>query len=140
MLLKRCLKPVAMSFSAIADAANASERLYDAFVAELLDDHQSTNTELDVAVRVKAASFTWDAPPPDAEDPKKKKKGKKSKEYKVDNEQQLFNHNKCKQLGGFILEFMLDKGLVKLVIVPKVNNLLWRRILYKKESICKVPI
>lgn len=117
MLLKICLKPVAMSFSAIADAANASERLYDAFVAELLDDHQSTNTELDVAVRVKAASFTWDAPPPDAEDPKKKKKGKKAQKTKFIEEREKDTKNeRIFQIKGVDLE--IPYGSLVAVVGP----------------------
>ena len=68
-----------MSFSSIADAANASERLYDCFCAELLDEVKDNNPDLDVAIKVDNASFTWDAPPPDtAPAGKTSKKSKKA--------------------------------------------------------------
>lgn len=66
----------ALSFSALADAANATARLYDVFVAELLTETQSHDPNLDVAVKVESASFTWDSPPEAADD--KKNKDKKS--------------------------------------------------------------
>lgn len=71
-----------MSFSAIADAANATERLYDTFMAELLTEHQVTDKNIDVAVRVENASFMWDTPPPEVENAKKKKESKESKRDK----------------------------------------------------------
>ena len=66
-----------MSFSAMVDASNAIGRLYDVFVAELLTEQQVTNHDLDVAVRVKDASFTWDAPPVEENVVKNGKKSKK---------------------------------------------------------------
>lgn len=69
--------PLAVSFSAIADALTASHRLYDVFVAETFEDLQLRDDKLDVAVEVKDATFTWDGPPPQEEDGKKKK-GKKA--------------------------------------------------------------
>lgn len=72
-----------MSFSAIADAANALSRLQEVFEAELMkpEDHAIVDPDLDVALRVMNASFTWDAPPP--EDPaKSKKKGHHSRKEK----------------------------------------------------------
>lgn len=67
-----------MSISSIADAANATARLYDFFDGELLEDSPESAPELDVAVSVKNASFTWDAPPPEPENGKGKKKGGKT--------------------------------------------------------------
>lgn len=69
-----------MAFSAIADAKNATERLYDTFMAELLTEHQVMDKDLDVAVRVENASFAWDAPSPEVQNAKKKetKRGKSS--------------------------------------------------------------
>lgn len=64
-----------MSLSSIADAANAISRLYGVFEAELLDDTHIVDPDLEVAIEVKGASFTWDAPPPEEDDWKKKKKG-----------------------------------------------------------------
>ncbi|KAJ7671586.1 ABC transporter [Mycena polygramma] len=75
-LLRLPLMFLPVSFSAIADALNATHRLYDVFVAETFEDVQLRDDKLDVAVEVIDASFTWDGPPPEAEG--KKKKGKKS--------------------------------------------------------------
>lgn len=66
-----------MAVSSVTDAANAAGRLHEVFVAELLEEHFQPDPELKAAVKVDSASFTWDSPPPEAEDPKRKKKGKK---------------------------------------------------------------
>lgn len=71
-----------MSFSAITDAHNATQRLYGVFEAETLDDTFDREDDLDVAVEVKNVSFTWDAPPPEAAEAKKGKKDKKDKKKK----------------------------------------------------------
>ena len=63
-----------MSFSAIADAANATERLYDVFEAETISETQIQDPSLPVAIEVKNASFTWDSPPPEEEQDKKKQR------------------------------------------------------------------
>ena len=65
----------AVSFSSIADAANATSRLYGVFEAELLEKTHTVDPTLDVAIEVKGASFTWDSPPPDADEGKHGKKG-----------------------------------------------------------------
>lgn len=64
----------ALAFSAIADALNATGRLHDAFMAEILAETQVTNVDLNVAVEVEAADFTWDNPPSDVQEHKKKDK------------------------------------------------------------------
>lgn len=51
--------------------------MYDVFVAETFEDLQLRDDKLDVAVEVHNATFTWDGPPPELEDGKKKK-GKKT--------------------------------------------------------------
>jgi len=66
---------IALSFSSIADAASAISRLYGVFEAELLEKTHTVDPTLDVAIEVKGASFTWDSPPPDADDGKPGKKG-----------------------------------------------------------------
>ena len=63
-----------MSLGAIADAANATSRLRGAFEAELLEETHRIDQNLDVALEVKGASWTWDAPPPDEGTGKKKKR------------------------------------------------------------------
>lgn len=65
-----------MSFSAIADAANATGRLVEVFEAELLDETHIVDENLDVAIEVKGASFSWDSPPPEAQLSKKKQAAK----------------------------------------------------------------
>lgn len=67
--------PTAVAFSSIADAANAIGRLYGVFEAELLEKTHSVDRDIDSALEVKGASFTWDSPPPE-EDQKKHKKGR----------------------------------------------------------------
>ncbi|KAJ8520164.1 hypothetical protein ONZ45_g2986 [Pleurotus djamor] len=71
-LLRLPLMFLPVSFSAIADAANATSRLYDVFEAETLEDTQVIDSELPFAVQVDDASFTWDSPPPDSEAFKKR--------------------------------------------------------------------
>lgn len=66
-----------MSFSAIADAANATERLYGVFEAETLEQTQIYDTEMKSAIEIEGAEFTWDSPPP-VENTKSKHKNKKT--------------------------------------------------------------
>ncbi|KAG6909964.1 hypothetical protein DXG01_014233 [Tephrocybe rancida] len=73
-LLRLPLMFLPVSFSAIADAANASVRLYGVFEAELLTDTLVIDPTLDVAVEVTDASFTWDSPPPETEASQKQKR------------------------------------------------------------------
>ena len=56
-----------MSFSAIADGANAAGRLSAVFEAELLEKTNKVDEDLPIAIEVKGATFTWDTPPPDVE-------------------------------------------------------------------------
>ncbi|KAF5392368.1 hypothetical protein D9757_001460 [Collybiopsis confluens] len=76
-LLRMPLMLLPMSFSAITDAHNAIQRLYAVFEAETLDETLVIDESLDFAIEMKSASFSWDAPPPEADD-KKGKKGKKT--------------------------------------------------------------
>ncbi|EEB98739.1 hypothetical protein MPER_01703, partial [Moniliophthora perniciosa FA553] len=73
-LLRMPLMMLPVSLSSIADASNATHRLYGIFEAETLDETRVIEPELDVAVEVKNASFTWDAPPPEPEGKKSSKK------------------------------------------------------------------
>ncbi|KAG6861355.1 hypothetical protein C0995_001088 [Termitomyces sp. Mi166 len=73
-LLRLPLMFLPVSFSAIADAANAASRLYGVFEAELLTETLSVDPTLDVAVEVTDASFSWDAPPPEEETNSKQKR------------------------------------------------------------------
>jgi len=57
-----------MSFGAIADAANATSRLFE---AELLDDTHVQDRTLEFAIAVKGAPFTWNSLPPDVMSSKK---------------------------------------------------------------------
>lgn len=74
-LLRLPLMFLPLSFSAIADAQNAVERLYGVFEAETLTDTKVQDVSMDVAVKVQHGDFTWDAPPPEVQS---KKKGKKA--------------------------------------------------------------
>ncbi|KAF9523137.1 ABC transporter [Crepidotus variabilis] len=73
-LLRMPLMFLPVSLSAIADAQNAVERLRGVFEAELLEDTIIIDEQLDNAIEVQGASFTWDAPPPEAETKASKKK------------------------------------------------------------------
>lgn len=81
---RRPLILLALSFSTIADAAQAISRLNDVFEAELLETTRTIDPSIENALEVKGASFTWDAPPPDEEESKrgKGKKGKGGKKSK----------------------------------------------------------
>ncbi|KAI6039822.1 ABC transporter [Pisolithus marmoratus] len=81
-LLRLPLMMFPMSISTISDATTACERLYDVFVAETSDETLIHNRDLDVALRVKGASFSWDSPPPQPEDDQKLKGGKRAKLHK----------------------------------------------------------
>ncbi|KAK0204702.1 P-loop containing nucleoside triphosphate hydrolase protein [Desarmillaria ectypa] len=83
-LLRLPLMFLPVSFSAIADAQNATQRLYGVFEAEILEDTFDREDDLDVAVEVKNVSFTWDAPPPEATEGKKGKKDKKKRKPEAD--------------------------------------------------------
>ncbi|KAF9510627.1 hypothetical protein BS47DRAFT_1395826 [Hydnum rufescens UP504] len=56
------LSPIALG--AIADAANAIDRLTDVFTAELLGETHVIDPALPVAISLRNASFTWDGAPP----------------------------------------------------------------------------
>ncbi|TBU24051.1 ABC transporter [Dichomitus squalens] len=74
-LLRMPLMFLPLALSASADAYNATQRLYDVFEAELLEESTVQDEKLDHAVQVVDGEFVWDGPPPDA--PGKDKKGKK---------------------------------------------------------------
>jgi ABC-type multidrug transport system fused ATPase/permease subunit len=70
---------LALSFSSIADARNATGRLQECFTAELISDMFEQDPELKHALEVENASFTWDSPPPDeGKEQKEKKKGRRA--------------------------------------------------------------
>ncbi|KAL0575903.1 hypothetical protein V5O48_006076 [Marasmius crinis-equi] len=73
-LLRMPLMMLPMSLSSVADAANAVKRLYPVFEAEILGETRIVDGVLDNAIEVKAASFSWDAPPPEPENKKAAKK------------------------------------------------------------------
>ncbi|KAG7451066.1 ABC transporter [Guyanagaster necrorhizus] len=83
-LLRLPLMFLPVAFSAIADAQNATQRLYAVFEAETLEETFDREDDLDVAVEIKDVSFTWDAPPPESVERKKGKKDKKKKEGKLE--------------------------------------------------------
>ncbi|KAF8199630.1 ATP-binding cassette transporter YOR1 [Pholiota molesta] len=76
-LLRLPLMFLPVAFSSIADAANATGRLYGVFEAELLEKTRTIDPNIDFALEVKGASFTWDSPPPDEDYSKHGKKGGK---------------------------------------------------------------
>ncbi|KAI0693122.1 ABC transporter [Cytidiella melzeri] len=81
-LLRLPLMFLPLSFSAIADAQNALNRLTDVFEAELLTETKTQDPGMDVAISVLNGGFTWDAPPPSQVEHSGKKKDKTSKKFK----------------------------------------------------------
>ena len=73
---------LALSFSSIADAHNAVGRLQECFTAELISETFEQEPELDHALEVENASFTWDSPPPDEGKEQKGKTKKRRSESK----------------------------------------------------------
>ncbi|KAJ8086007.1 hypothetical protein PM082_004826 [Marasmius tenuissimus] len=73
-LLRLPLMMLPVSLSSIADAANATNRLYPVFEAEILEETRIVDQVLSNAIEVKAATWSWDAPPPEPEDKKALKK------------------------------------------------------------------
>ncbi|PPQ72540.1 hypothetical protein CVT26_004018 [Gymnopilus dilepis] len=78
-LLRLPLMFLPVSISTIVDAKNATLRLQDVFEADLLASPHETDDELEAAIEVKGASFTWDAPPPVEEEGTDKGKNKSDK-------------------------------------------------------------
>ena len=70
------LIPTAVALNTSVDAHNAFSRIQEVFEAESLPDKQIKNAELENALELDDASFTWDAPPPEPEGGKGKAKGK----------------------------------------------------------------
>ena len=62
------------------DAYNALSRMQEVFEAESLPDEQVKHADLDNALELDDASFTWDAPPPDPE----RERGKEGKDQDHD--------------------------------------------------------
>ena len=80
------MSPKATALSASVDARNALGRIQELFEAESLPGEQVKYVELVNALELNDASFTWDAPPPEAEGgrsevnkAKNTEKGKKGK-------------------------------------------------------------
>ncbi|KAH8833231.1 ABC protein [Flagelloscypha sp. PMI_526] len=79
-LLRQPMMFLPRGLSSSADARSALQRLTKVFHAELLTETLVVvDTELDVAIKVERASFTWDAPPPLPEAPLPKKGSKAAK-------------------------------------------------------------
>jgi ABC-type transport system involved in cytochrome bd biosynthesis fused ATPase/permease subunit len=75
-----------MSFSAIADAANATGRLHSVFIAETLPESATLVRRIDpglpAAIQVRDGSFTWEGPPLEEPDDKAKRKAKAKRHSK----------------------------------------------------------
>jgi ABC-type multidrug transport system fused ATPase/permease subunit len=78
--------PTAAALSTGVDAFNAFGRIQEVFEAESLPDDHLGNDDLENAIELDEASFTWDAPPPEPESKKDKgkDKGKAAKGSKKD--------------------------------------------------------
>ncbi|KAM6504240.1 ATP-binding cassette transporter YOR1 [Amanita muscaria] len=77
-MLKMPLLNLPVSLGSIADAANATSRLRDVFEAEVLGKTYEVVSDLDVALDIQNASWTWDATPPEPEN-SEKQVGRKSR-------------------------------------------------------------
>lgn len=73
-LLRMPLMMLPVTLSSATDAINAINRLQSFYEAELQGAPKQIDPNLPVAIRAEHASFTWDAPPPDAGGDKKKGK------------------------------------------------------------------
>ncbi|KAI0072747.1 P-loop containing nucleoside triphosphate hydrolase protein [Panus rudis PR-1116 ss-1] len=71
-LLRLPLMLLPLTLSSIADARNAVGRLYGVFEAETLTETLNVDEDLDAAVIIENGEFTWDSPPPEAKETKKK--------------------------------------------------------------------
>jgi hypothetical protein len=78
MVLTRGLYLIALSLTTIADAKNALARIRVVFEAELFEETVFINENLDAAIEVKGASFTWDAQASNKIDDKKSKSSSKA--------------------------------------------------------------
>ncbi|EEB86704.1 hypothetical protein MPER_16241, partial [Moniliophthora perniciosa FA553] len=65
-LLRTPLTFLPVALSSMADAYNAFNRVQEVFLAEVMTEDIKLDPKLDVAVSVKNAEFTWDAPPSEA--------------------------------------------------------------------------
>ncbi|OBZ72495.1 Oligomycin resistance ATP-dependent permease YOR1 [Grifola frondosa] len=72
-LLRMPLMFLPLSLGAITDARNAVDRLYGVFEAETLSETKIQDEDMDDAIEVVDAEFTWDGPAPDVQMAKKKK-------------------------------------------------------------------
>ena len=63
------------------DAANAIKRLNGVFEAELLEETLVVDGDLEYALEVENASWTWDAPPEQIDDKKKKSQSKDNNRF-----------------------------------------------------------
>ncbi|KIM84372.1 hypothetical protein PILCRDRAFT_96946 [Piloderma croceum F 1598] len=73
-LLRLPLMFLPVSLSTITDATNATQRLYDVFEAETLEETLIQDPDLKSAVEIVGAEFTWDTPPLETEDAKSGKR------------------------------------------------------------------
>ncbi|KAI5124178.1 hypothetical protein M0805_000983 [Coniferiporia weirii] len=117
-LLRMPLMFFPMAINSITDAANATERLYGVFVSELLAEQQNRDPNLDVAVRVKSASFTWDASPAEVEDLNKRKKDRDSNEMttNADKEKEKMHGDSVFQISTIDLE--IPHGSLVAIVGP----------------------
>ena len=112
-LLRLPLMFLPLSFSAIADAQNAIERLYGVFDAETLTDTKVQDPTMDVAVKVEHGDFTWDAPPSEVVT---KKKGKKEDKLAKDKLVQTKAPEKVFALKDVNME--IPKGQLTAIVGP----------------------
>jgi ABC-type transport system involved in cytochrome bd biosynthesis fused ATPase/permease subunit len=104
---------IALSLSSIADAANATGRLYGVFEAEVLEKTHTVDPSLDVAIEVKGASFAWDSLSPDAVKCNPEKKGTHDVDEKAKTEEERVFKFKVRDVN-----MSVPKGQLVAIIGP----------------------
>ncbi|PFH53092.1 hypothetical protein AMATHDRAFT_73621 [Amanita thiersii Skay4041] len=99
-LLRLPLMVLPMSFSSIADAANATSRLYGVFEAELLEETHVVDESYDAALEAKDASWTWDAPPTNQDNKGDKQSGSPTEKGRQSNHKKLQSKKGLNTTGG----------------------------------------
>jgi ABC-type transport system involved in cytochrome bd biosynthesis fused ATPase/permease subunit len=109
-----------MAFSAIADAASATQRLYAVFEAETLEETLITEPDLPNAIEVQGAAFTWDSPPP-ATQKKKKQKGPTQDAAKTAEAEKAARQSKADEENIFKMSdinLSIPRGLLVAIVGP----------------------
>lgn len=108
------------ALSTLTDAQTAVQRLQDLFEAELTDDSNHINPKLDVAIRVKDASFQWTTVSGPEQPEPSKGRGKK-KEKKREAEAKIAEEEKVLEGEPFAIEHLnleVPRGKLVAIVGP----------------------